>query len=81
MWLATINFLHFAALLFVLSTVILVGVSLATPAPDPAQIAGLTREAKAASPMPEGERRARFPDLVGSFVLAAVIGVLWIIFR
>jgi hypothetical protein len=31
--------------------------------------------------MPEGERRARFPDLVGSFVLAAVIGVLWIIFR
>ena len=81
MWLATINFLHFAALLFVLSTVILVGVSLATPAPDPAQIAGLTREAKAKAPVDEGERRARSPDLAASFVLAAVIGVLWIIFR
>ena len=80
MWLATINFLHFAALLFVLSTVILVGVSLATAAPDPRQIAGLTREAKAKEPAAEHER-GRGPDLVGSFVLAGIIGVLWIIFR
>ena len=68
-------------MLFVLSTVILVGVSLATPAPDPKQIAGLTRERKAKAPVDEGERRSRFPDLVASVGLAAVIGVLWIIFR
>jgi SSS family solute:Na+ symporter len=85
MWIATINFLHFAALLFVLSTVILVGVSLATPAPDPKQIEGLTRRqapsaVAAPSPVAVGPRRG-LPDVLASFVLAAVIGVLWIIFR
>jgi SSS family solute:Na+ symporter len=79
-WMATINFLHFAALLFVLSTVILVGVSLATPAPDPKQIVGLTREKQAPAPTtePEGGKAA---DMTASIVLAVVIGVLWIIFR
>jgi SSS family solute:Na+ symporter len=80
MWLATINFLHFAALLFVLSTLILVGVSLATPAPDPKQIAGLTREPREKAPVAVRER-GRVRDLASSFALAAVIGVLWIIFR
>ena len=80
MWLATINFLHFAALLFVLSTLILVGVSLATPAPDPKQIAGLTRERRPAVVTEAAPRRA-MPDATTSFVLAGVIGVLWIIFR
>jgi SSS family solute:Na+ symporter len=85
MWIATINFLHFAALLFVLSTVILVGVSLATPAPDPKQIEGLTRQrapraVAAPSPVAPGPRRG-LPDVSTSFALAAVIGVLWIIFR
>jgi SSS family solute:Na+ symporter len=82
---ATINFLHFAALLFVVSTVILVGVSLATPAPDPKQIEGLTRQrvpsaAAVPSPVATGPRRG-LPDVSTSFALAAVIGVLWIIFR
>ena len=80
MWLATINFLHFAALLFVLSTVILVGVSLATPAPDPQQIAGLTRQPKAKAPVSEA-KRGEGPDLVASVVLAVIIGILWIVFR
>jgi tetratricopeptide (TPR) repeat protein len=35
MWFASINFLHFAALLFVLCALVLVGVSLATPPPAP----------------------------------------------
>jgi SSS family solute:Na+ symporter len=79
MWLATINFLHFAALLFVLSIVILVGVSLATPAPDPKQIAGLTRQHEPTAE--ERKQRGGMADFAGSFALAAVIGVLWIIFR
>jgi hypothetical protein len=59
--------------------VILVGVSLATPAPDPKQIAGLTRKHE---PTPEEQKhRGGLPDLTTSFVLAAVIGVLWIVFR
>ena len=79
-WLATINFLHFAALLFVLSTLILVGVSLATAAPDPKQIAGLTREKQAPAPTTEPAANRR-PDMAASVVLAIVIGILWIIFR
>ena len=80
-WFASINFLHFAALLFVLSTIILVGVSLATKAPAPEKIIGLTRVKKVAVPRAEGEPRALLPDVIASFALAAVIGILWIIFR
>ena len=79
-WIATINFLHFAALLFVLSTVILVGVSYATAAPDPKQIAGLTREKGATAPVHES-RVGFVPDMWLSVALAVLIGVLWIIFR
>src|SRR4051812_13158641 len=49
-WYAGINFLHFAALLFVVSTIILVGVSLATAAPSDAQVADLTMQTTAVSP-------------------------------
>src|SRR5213075_3488956 len=41
-WFATINFLHFAALLFVLCSGILVAVSLATAPPGAARTVGLT---------------------------------------
>jgi len=80
-WIAGINFLHFAALLFVVSTVILVGVSLATAAPSPARIAGLTRAHQAPAPADETSARWKGADLLWSVVLAVVIGVLWIIFR
>jgi solute:Na+ symporter, SSS family len=80
-WIATINFLHFAALLFVVSTAILVGVSLATAPPAPDRTAGLTREKRA--PETGAERVARWtsPEMLTSVVLALVIGVLWIVFR
>jgi SSS family solute:Na+ symporter len=39
---ASINFLHFAALLFVVCSVVLVLVSLSAPAPSRAQVEGLT---------------------------------------
>ncbi len=39
---ARINFLHFAAILFVLSAAVLVGVSLLTARPSPSQVSGLT---------------------------------------
>jgi SSS family solute:Na+ symporter len=80
-WIATINFLHFAALLFVVSTAILVGVSLATAPPAPDRTAGLTREKRA--PGTGAERTARWtsPEVLTSVVLALVIGVLWIVFR
>jgi len=80
-WIAGINFLHFAALLFVLSTVILVGVSLATAPPLQEQIATVTRATRAPAPAVERSPRVTSADLAASVFLAVVIGTLWIVFR
>jgi len=80
-WYAGINFLHFAALLFVVSTVILVAVSMATAAPSEAQVADLTMQTTAVSPASAEASDERRRNIVASVVLAAVIGVLWIVFR
>jgi len=80
-WIAGINFLHFAALLFVLSTAILVGVSLAMPAPSAAQVKDLTMQTTTVSPVSAEATHERRLNLAASAALAAVIGVLWIVFR
>ena len=82
-WIAGINFLHFAALLFVLCTAILVVVSLATPPPAPARVADLTLQTVAPPPSDASETAPRERRLLValSLLLAAVIGVLWIVFR
>jgi len=79
-WFATINFLHFAALLFALCSGILIAVSYATAPPPLAKTAGLTYGAPeiTAIPVPSGPRQL---NIVLSVVLAATIGVLWIVFR
>src|SRR6266576_534760 len=79
-WFATINFLHFAALLFALCSGILIAVSLATDPPGAARTVGLTYGAPeiTAVPISAGPRQL---NIVLSVVLAATIGVLWIVFR
>ncbi len=83
-WMAEINFLHFAVLLFVISTVVLAGVSAFTAAPTPAQLAGLSygaaTEGLPSGVQPSGSEGRRL-DVGMSVLLAALIGVLWIIFR
>jgi SSS family solute:Na+ symporter len=80
-WFAGINFLHFAALLFVLSTVILVVVSLATAAPSAAHVADLTMQTTTVSPASAEASDERQRNIIASLILAAVIGTLWIVFR
>jgi SSS family solute:Na+ symporter len=80
-WYAGINFLNFAALLFVLSTVILVAVSLATAAPSEAQVADLTIQTTTASVVTAEASDERRRNLIASIVLVVVIGTLWIVFR
>ncbi|PYP69514.1 MAG: hypothetical protein DMD41_16750, partial [Gemmatimonadetes bacterium] len=80
-WIAGINFLHFAALLFVLCTATLVAVSFATPPPAPERVADLTLQTVAPSVAAEAAPRDRRLSIAFSLVLAAVIGVLWIVFR
>jgi solute:Na+ symporter, SSS family len=82
MWFASINFLHFAALLFALCTVILVVVSLATPPPPADRVADLTYQT--AAPVAAADRptpRERNVTVTLSILLAATIGVLWYVFR
>ena len=81
-WIAEINFLHFAVLLFAISTTVLVTVSLFTPAPAPAQIAGITygTTPRGAPPAAPADRQGWRVNVGLSIVLAALLGVLWIIF-
>ena len=80
-WYAGINFLHFAALLFVLSTVILFAISIASPPPPAANVANITVQTAPASVAEAEPPARRKANLVGSVILALIIGVLWIVFR
>jgi SSS family solute:Na+ symporter len=80
-WIATINFLHFAALLFLLCSAILAFVSLATAAPAPEQVADLTLQTATTVADTEDHPEGRRITVIMSIVLAATIGILWFIFR
>lgn len=88
------NFLHFAAVMFVVCVAVVVGVSLATPAPAPRKVAGLTfatveqavdmggvPQSVAAIPMAPESPAWRRRNTVLSGLLAATIVSLWIYFR
>lgn len=87
-WIAEINFLHFAVLLFVLCTIILIGVSLFTKPPAPQQIEGITykrakRRPEEGTPAPIAigmSRNQRRINVALSMLLAATISILWIVF-
>ena len=80
-WFATVNFLHFAAYLFVFSTLVLVVVSYATKPPELARVTDLTYKTAIASPATEDAPGMRRTNIIASVVLALIIGVLWIVFR
>jgi SSS family solute:Na+ symporter len=89
-WLAEINFLHFAAMLFVFCSALLVIVSLLTRAPSASQLAGLTLwTTDSVKPAPStglaisagetGVFRRRL-NIALSLVLIGILVVLWTIF-
>src|SRR4051794_2366753 len=80
-WFAGINFLHFAALLFVLSTVILVGVSYATAPPPAARVNDLTYRTAAVSSAADDDPAKRQVNVLASVALVVIIGILWFVFR
>ena len=83
-WIAEVNFLHYAVLLFVIATFVLVGVSMFTAQPTAAQLAG-TNYGAASGPVPAGVAPAgvegRKADLIMSVLLVGLLGILWTIFR
>jgi len=80
-WLASINFLHFAALLFLLCSGILIVVSMMTPPPATERVADLTLQTVAPSAAVVVSPRERSLEIGLSMLLAATIGALWIVFR
>jgi SSS family solute:Na+ symporter len=80
-WLASINFLHFAALLFLLCSAILIVVSIMTPPPAPERVADLTLQTVAPSDAVKTSPKERNREIVLSVLLVAIIGALWIVFR
>src|SRR5687767_1705147 len=80
-WLAGINFLHFAALLFALCSAILVVVSFLTPPPEPARVAELTLQTSTKVVDTADTPAERRVTIWLSVALAATVGIIWIIFR
>jgi SSS family solute:Na+ symporter len=83
MWycLATINFLHFAALLFALCSAILIIVSVVSPPPAPERVADLTLQTATKEVDTADTPDERRITIGLSVLLAASIGALWILFR
>jgi SSS family solute:Na+ symporter len=91
-WLIDMNFLHYAIFMFVVCSVVLIGVSLMTPAPDRKRLAGLTfatvddkMEAVAVG-IPQRKPAHETPteraiNVVFSLMLLATVVGLWIYFR
>jgi SSS family solute:Na+ symporter len=77
---AEINFLHFAAILFVVCATILVLVSFTAPPPPRKQVAGLTYQTPARPVDEPGVRRWRVQDIVLSAALVALVGLVWLYF-
>jgi SSS family solute:Na+ symporter len=89
-WLVDMNFLHYAIFMFVVCTVVLVGVSLMYPAPDRKKLAGLTFQtvddkidsSEVGRPHLARETRSEHAmNVVFTMILLASVIGLWIYFR
>ncbi|HEU0013432.1 MAG TPA: sodium:solute symporter [Longimicrobium sp.] len=74
---ATINFLHFAALLFVACAAVHVIVSLATPAPPREQLAGLTFQTTPKAEVAEDAAGRREGVLLSALLVLTVFAIWW----
>ncbi len=85
-WFASINFLHFAILLFAICTAVLVVVSLLTPAQSDEELAGLTfatadaAAGEAEAGLPEPDPAWRRKDFWLSMGLIACVILVWLSF-
>ena len=90
-WLVKMNFLHYAILMFVICSLVLIVVSLMSPAPDRKKLAGLTfatvsdkmdvTPTQGAHKPPAETAAEHRMNIVFSLALVATVIVLWIYFR
>ena len=74
---AEINFLHFAVLLFLVCSAVLVLASLTAPAPSAEKLAGLTFATTPRAAAGAVAERGRGRDVAVSVVLALGVGAIW----
>jgi len=74
---ASVNFLHFAIILFVVCTAVLITVSLLTPPPPLEKVAGLTFDTRAPSPGATGDRAWWRMDLILSGLVLLLVLLVW----
>lgn len=79
--LVEMNFLHFAILLFVICSLVLIIVSLMTTRPDEKKISGLTFATTDSSMKLDETTSSKRLNILFSVLLIAMVVVLWIIFR
>ncbi len=82
--LITMNFLHFAILMFAVCVLVLVVVSIATRPLPTGKLEGLTfpttpKEARAVD-IAAGTRRGRRTTIIATIVLLAILAIIWLIF-
>ncbi len=77
---ATINFLHFAVLLFLVSIAMMVAVSLLTPAPSYEHINGLTYGTTVAEDRERSRASWDRKDVINSLVILAIIAMVLLYF-
>jgi len=77
---ADLNFLHFAILLFLICSVVLIGVSLMTKKPSIKKLAGLTFATKDRVSKTQINPVWRRKDLIFSIILLGCVGLIWIYF-
>ncbi|HEX8319500.1 sodium:solute symporter [Longimicrobium sp.] len=76
---AEINFLHFAALLFIVCSLVLVAASMTAPAPSREQLEGLTFQTTARV-QPAEDAGSRTEGIVLSGLLVATVVAIWLYF-
>ena len=77
---ADLNFLHFAILLFLICSVVLIGVSLMTEKPSIKKLAGLTFATEDGVSSTQVNPLWRRKDIIFSIVLLGCVGLIWIYF-
>jgi len=77
---ADINFLHFAILLFLICSAVLIGVSLLTQKPQNEKLAGLTFSTKETDTKISVNQVWRRKDLILSVLLIGCVAIIWIYF-
>ncbi|HYD83234.1 MAG TPA: sodium:solute symporter, partial [Opitutus sp.] len=71
-----INFLYYSGMLFLVSVLVVIFASLTAPAPDEAQVVGLTYRSVTAAQHEEVRRSWGWPDVLGTLlVLGLVLGI------